>query len=124
MPLDPSELAELARAIAARRAVLVDDLRREVARARDEPYSTLAGAVTDLADQAVADLIADLDNAEVARDVAELRELDAADERIAAGRYGECATCGEDIPVARLRANPGAARCIGCQEQHEKTFRR
>lgn len=123
MPLKRPQFEELRRAISARRTALHADIRREVARARGEPYSEVAGSVSDAGDQSVADLVADIDQAEISRDVAELRELEAAEERMAAGSYGVCADCGEDIPLARLRASPGAGRCMPCQERHEKTYR-
>lgn len=123
MPLNRRETIELANAIEERRAALASEIRREVARARGESFAEVAGSVHDTGDEALADLVADVDNAEVTRDLAELRELDAARARIAAGTYGVCADCGADIPVARLRAQPGALRCVVCQERHEKTYR-
>jgi RNA polymerase-binding protein DksA len=39
--------------------------------------------------------------------------------RLAEGGYGVCATCGEPIPAARLRALPFAVRCLKCQERFE-----
>ena len=44
----------------------------------------------------------------------ELVELDAALERIAAGLYGVCASCGNPIPVERLRLVPAATLCVPC----------
>lgn len=44
----------------------------------------------------------------------ELRELDAAAERVADGSYGVCERCGDPIADARLEALPAARRCIGC----------
>jgi len=123
MALNRRVMIELARAIEERRAALATEIRREVARARNEPFEEVAGAVHDAGDEALADLVADVDNAEVTRDLAELRELEAARGRIADGSYGVCADCGADIPVARLRAQPAAPRCIACQQRHEKTFR-
>lgn len=123
MALNRRQTIELASALEERRAALAAEIRREVARARSEPYGEVAGAVHDTGDEALADLVADLDNAEVTRDLAELRELGAARARIADGSYGVCADCGADIPVARLRAQLAALRCIACQERHEKTFR-
>jgi len=123
MPLNRRETIELANAIEERRAALAAEIRREVARARDEPFAEVAGAVHDTGDEALADLVADLDNAEVTRDLAELRELGAARARLADGTYGVCGDCGGDIPLARLRAQPAALRCIACQERHEKTYR-
>ncbi|HEX5094167.1 MAG TPA: TraR/DksA C4-type zinc finger protein, partial [Burkholderiales bacterium] len=113
-----------ARTIEERRAALAEEIRREVARARNEPYAEVAGAVHDTADEALADLVADVDNAEVTRDLAELRALGAARERIADGTYGICTDCGADIPVERLRVQPAALRCIGCQTRYEKTHGR
>ncbi len=48
-----------------------------------------------------------------------LAAVEAALERLAAGAYGECTDCGADIPMARLRATPEAARCVPCQEKAE-----
>ena len=78
--------------------------------------------MTDTADEAAADLLADLGTAELSRDLAELRALEAARERLAQGSYGVCASCGDDIPFARLSAEPAALRCIACQRVHEKTY--
>jgi DnaK suppressor protein len=44
--------------------------------------------------------------------------------RLEAGRYGQCRECGEDIPAARLRALPFAARCKPCQEGVDTAERR
>lgn len=49
--------------------------------------------------------------------VAELRGIDAALDRIAQGRYGLCARCGEPIAEARLEAVPHAALCQECQAE-------
>ena len=122
MTLNRRELIELARSMEERRTVLADEIRRTAARAREETWSDVAGEVHDFADESLADLVADLDSAEVTRDLTEVRALDAARERIADGSYGVCADCGADIPVERLRAQPVALRCIACQERHEKTY--
>lgn len=50
------------------------------------------------------------------RSRAELRALDAAAERLAAGSYGTCARCGGPIAAARLDALPAATRCIRCAD--------
>jgi RNA polymerase-binding protein DksA len=39
--------------------------------------------------------------------------------RIENGDYGTCIRCGNDIPVDRLRAMPGAELCISCKEWEE-----
>src|SRR5699024_8909079 len=43
-----------------------------------------------------------------------LADLDAAVARIDDGTYGVCAGCGGPIGDERLRALPGAVRCIDC----------
>ncbi len=122
MALSREQVAELERAILARRDSLLAEIREEVSRARDESFGELAGPVTDPGDDAVADLLSDLDQAEVTRDLQEVRELEAARKRIADGRFGLCVDCGLDIPLERLRVVPEAMRCIQCQQVREKTF--
>ena len=78
----------------------------------------------DHGDESVAALLSDLDQAELSRDVAELREIEAARKRLADGAYGICLDCAADIAMERLTAEPGAARCVKCQARHEKTYRR
>ena len=97
-------------------------MREDVARSRDESFGALAGPVTDTADEANADLLADLDQAEVTRDLNELRELDAALVRLTEGSFGLCEDCGGEIAFERLRINPAAVRCVRCQGVHEKTY--
>ena len=46
---------------------------------------------------------------------ARLRDVDAALERIKAGTFGKCATCGREISEARLRAVPSALYCASCE---------
>jgi RNA polymerase-binding transcription factor DksA len=50
---------------------------------------------------------------------AEIAELGHAVERAVAGTYGVCDVCGVPIPDARLRAVPGATRCLPHQEAVE-----
>ncbi len=46
--------------------------------------------------------------------VHEVREIQQALGRIAAGTYGQCTRCGKPIGDARLGAMPHAATCIEC----------
>jgi phage/conjugal plasmid C-4 type zinc finger TraR family protein len=41
--------------------------------------------------------------------------------RLRDGSYGRCDECGKAIPPARLRALPGVATCVPCQEEVERT---
>jgi len=122
MALNAQQTHELRHAIDLRRSALIDEIRADVAKARNEPFEELAGGAPDSGDESVAMLLQDLDQFDVTRDLSELRDLDAARARLASGQYGVCVDCGSDIEYARLRANLGAARCIACQEIHEKTY--
>ncbi len=122
MALSSAQVQELKRTIDRRHEQLGAELREDVSRAREHNGPELAGPAPDPGDSSVADLIADIDNSELLRDAQEIRELEAARQRIAAGTYGCCEDCGRDIDIERLRVQPTARRCIDCQAVHEKTF--
>ena len=122
MALTPEQRSELKAIIENRREQLAAEIRQEVEQSREESFGAVAGPVTDTGDEAVADLLSDLDTAEVSRDLTELRELEAARERLAAGTYGVCVSCGREITYERLLAYPAATRCIECQTVHERTY--
>ena len=44
----------------------------------------------------------------------QLAEIDAAEDRLAQGRYGLCERCGLPIALGRLEARPTARTCIAC----------
>jgi DnaK suppressor protein len=46
-----------------------------------------------------------------------LAEIEGALARIRKGEYGICASCGEPIPEARLKALPWARVCVKCAER-------
>jgi DnaK suppressor protein len=121
VPLTQQERTELEAIIRREHKRLMSELREEVEQSRQETFGAVEGGVGDSADESVADLLSDLDAAEISRDLNEIRELEAARARLAAGTYGQCADCGTDIPVARLRAQPAALRCVACQGVYEKT---
>jgi len=121
MNLNKKQLEILAQAIAARYEELSAEAQTHVRQMRDEEFTLLADGAGDQVDQASAELIREGDNATVSRDVKELRELEAARVRLAAGEYGVCIDCGQEIGFERLFAQPGAARCLFCQEGFERT---
>ena len=122
MALTLKQSEELRRRVEKRRGELIAELREDAARARDEPYSEHAGIAPDAGDESVATLIADLDQADLTRDLDELRAMDAAWQRIKDGTYGTCVDCGGEVGYERLKVNPAAARDVRCQERHEKTY--
>jgi RNA polymerase-binding protein DksA len=120
--LTPEQTSQLAHALSARQKSLLEEVRDELERSGEQHYIDLAGRVTDSGDQAVADVLADLDAAIIDRQVKELRDIDAAQGRIRAGSYGVCIDCGQDVTFERLRAYPTAKRCIQCQTTRETRY--
>ena len=120
--LRTAQIEVLKRAIAKRHADLLEETREDVARAREESYGALAGPVTDTADRATADLLSDLRQAEISRDVRDLEELEAALARIDQGTFGTCIECGAEIAFKRLAVYPVATRCAECQRGCEQMF--
>lgn len=121
MPLTDTERNELKGLIDRRRGELAREIKSGVARARGDSFNAVAGEAPDAGDEALASLVVDTKNAETRRDVDELQALDTALARMTAGNYGICDDCGDEIPLERLRANPGATRCVRCQSVFEKT---
>ena len=111
----------LKRRIAKRHADLLGETREDVARAREESYGAMAGTLTDTGDQATADLLSDLGQAEISRDMRELEALEAALARIDQGTFGTCIDCGGEIAFKRLAVHPVATRCAECQRDYERT---
>ena len=53
----------------------------------------------------------------------QLGQVTQALERLDAGSYGTCVDCGGAVPDGRLEAKPEAARCVSCQERHDRSRR-
>jgi len=122
MPLTPQELETLHACLRALRVrvggAVSDRLHRHGLELHED--AALPNRREDTDDDAAAESATTMDIAHVARDAEELAVVDAALARIAAGDYGECVDCGEDIARERLSANPSAARCTECQERSER----
>ena len=101
--LTTSERDSLARMLGERKKLLREEIRRGLARMGNERYADLLSGTSDAGDESVAMLLTDVANAEVARDAAELRDIVAAEARIAAGTYGTCIDCGAADPFCAPR---------------------
>jgi DnaK suppressor protein len=117
--LTPQELEQLKGLLNERERFLTEDVQREVG--QREEYVQMAGEVPDPGDQATANMLLDLNHAEVDRDISELREIESARKRIHDDNYGFCYQCGIEIPFKRLLVQPAAARCVPCQSLYERT---
>lgn len=119
--LSRTQIDGLAAAMAKRKDRLNEEIREGLAGIGHERYADALSGTADAGDESVANLLRDVAHAEVARDVGELRDIVAAERRIATGRYGVCIDCEEPIGYQRLEAYPTAKRCRPCQEIREKT---
>lgn len=118
--LPSSMLAELRQVLATRREALASEIHDQLTQSGATDAAGLINQLAATDDDAIADYLAEFDLAMLARDIREMRDVDAALARIDDGSYGVCADCGETIRSARLRAFPVAKRCIACQTAREK----
>lgn len=109
-----------------------DDLQRQLMALREElsesdPVATDAGRTVVL-DQSSVGRLSRMDalqgqamaQATERRKQVQLRRVEAALARIAAGDYGFCQTCDEPIAPRRLAVDPTATLCIGCASTSER----
>lgn len=90
-------------------------LRQEIAAVQQRSGERASTQVADAKDDAEVEARTVVADAEVERDLAELRDIDAARQRIQDGGYGTCLDCGNDIDPRRLLAQPETLRCLACQ---------
>jgi len=98
----------------------VSEIRSVVERSRDDRLQeSLAGRAADRLDEALTGIAQRAAYVIVRQDVQDVRDIEAARGRLAAGTYGACIDCGRDIPNERLLACLTANRCIDCRREHE-----
>jgi RNA polymerase-binding protein DksA len=120
-PLSLEQLEKQKRALVQRARELREEIRRTLKKSDSEHYVQIADTVRDLEDESFADLMVDVNLAEIDRDLDELRAIEKALLHAADGSYGRCEECGGPIGYNRLVASPAAHRCIDCQTVHERT---
>jgi uncharacterized protein (DUF302 family)/RNA polymerase-binding transcription factor DksA len=103
----------------ARRASLVTEVVNGTAKLKRD-RDGLRDDVPDSGELSTANLVLDVDHAEIDRDMDELTAIDAALERIDTHAYGVCVTCREPIEPTRLVQTPETARCLACQRETER----
>ncbi|MDC1142749.1 TraR/DksA C4-type zinc finger protein, partial [Planctomycetota bacterium] len=112
------EFAELRNLLVVRRRQLVGDvkdLEAEAFNAETQQVSTnhLADSSSDQYEQ-------EFNLSIIENETEELKEIAQAIEKIDAGNYGECESCGIDISIERLRAMPYTRICIQCRSKFEE----
>lgn len=123
-PLTENQIQELANRIHARKALLLAEISEVTNRSQHDFDVGLISRTGDPGAVAAADLLRGISEAEVARDIEEIRDLVAAEQRIELKTYGLCIDCEEPIRFKRLDAYPSAKRCYSCQVEHEKQRQR
>lgn len=121
--ITPADAEALRQGLTLRAEVLrveLADARAHDPLASGERSGREVGDLEDAAGEAAIETVAD---AEMQRDLDELRQVEAALLRMTEGFYGLCADCGESIELQRLQAQPAALRCMGCQQRAESTLR-
>lgn len=122
MALSAEQQIQLELALKTRYQQLINEVRQELGQEGELHFADFAAAGgSDQGDESVANALADFAAARVDRQIKEMREIEAARLRLKQGQYGMCEDCGETVHFERLLAYPAALRCVGCQQQHEKT---
>jgi RNA polymerase-binding transcription factor DksA len=91
------------------------ELRNQIATVRARSGESAPAEVGDAKDAAETTARATIADAEVERELAELRDIDLALVALADKSYGNCSECGSPIDPRRLDAQPAALRCRECQ---------
>lgn len=118
--VDPPLLQRLRARLDARELELAAEV-RAIDDEQAEPLQQPFDPVDDVGEQGEQRIRQAVRSAERERDLHELSAIEAARQRLARGTYGICVDCGQDIPPARLEAEPSAARCRPCQERYEQS---
>lgn len=118
--LKTDQTGMLRRKLQERMEQLRSEILEELSRSDQESYGELVQQVHDLGDESFADLLTDINLADLDRHVGETRDIEAALQRLATGHYGRCSDCGEAVGYARLEVFPTAKRCLNCQSEHER----
>ena len=119
--LSQQQIDHLSRLMDQRWTREMNEIRSVAERSRDDRrQEALAGRAADRLDAALMEIAQSADYAIVRQDVQDVRDIEAARRRIAAGTYGVCTDCGGEIGYDRLQAYPTAKRCIRCQTEHEQ----
>ena len=120
--LTDKQLQTLRKSMLERQRLLVSEVSEQRARAAEDGSQDASLGVGDAGDESVVRMMTDLHLQEAGRDLEELRDIDAALQRMDSGAYGDCDECGNEIGYPRLEAQPTALRCVECQSLHEKTY--
>lgn len=92
---------------------------REIANGGSQDWGSTGGDPEGALEQAQQDMLKEEELRAYALVASQAKALEEAWNSLQQGSYGICRECGQHIPRRRLRAVPGAAFCVSCQEQRE-----
>ena len=117
MALDHRQLEEIRQILDTRCTALRSEVSDDVSKIRAQLVGDTEGGPDD---RPAAMQVADVGDAELARDLHELEHVENARIRLDSPDFGSCTDCNQPIPYERLRVLPATTRCLPCQRQHER----
>ena len=118
--LSKEQKNELAQRLEVRKKLLLDEIREVTGRTQQDFDVDLISRTGNPGAAAASSLLRGIAEAEIRRDIQEIRDIVAAEQRIEGGQYGLCIDCEGPIRYKRLDAYPTAKRCYDCQVEYEK----
>jgi len=120
--LTEEQVLELKAQLLARREERREELRKELLAEydKDQDNKTTAHEVRHGGEEYFEKLLNDVVGEISDLRVQEIRDIDAALQRVASGRYGTCLYCEEPIGFERLQAFPVAKLCLECKADDER----
>lgn len=118
--LSSNDIEQLAAQLRLQRQATLSAIRQRLHEGNEPDELAMVNHFAEVREQAEADLLADTDIGQLQLELATLRGIDDALARIGAGTYGTCNSCGGPIALQRLRAQPGADKCMPCQQTYEQ----
>jgi RNA polymerase-binding protein DksA len=115
-----AELAEIRKELDAELTELAEAYDRSLRDLNDLQQSSTDGAGDDQADAGSKTFEREQEQSIAANRLDLITQIQRAIERIDAGTYGFCESCGKPIPKARLRAFPSATLDVACKQREER----
>jgi RNA polymerase-binding protein DksA len=116
----PDELAEVRADLAAQLTELQEAYDRSLRDLSDLQRSSTDGAGDDQADAGSKTFEREQEQSIAANRLDLISQVQRAIERLDAGTYGFCESCGKLIPKARLQAFPAATLDVACKQREER----
>lgn len=116
----PAELAEVRADLESQLSALRDEYDRALADLSNLQQTANDGAGDDQADAGTKTFEREQEMSIAQNRLDLLTQMERAIDRIDAGTYGRCESCGRPIAKARLQAFPGATLCVECKQREER----